>query len=64
MARTTGFPCAVIARMLLDGGWTRPGVHPPETLGADAGVTERILAELGSRGVRVTREERALTQVL
>jgi len=60
MARTTGFPCAVITRMLLEGAWRRPGIHPLEHLGVDAAVTERILRDLAQRGVRVRREERAL----
>jgi hypothetical protein len=29
----------------------RPGVIPPELLGAEAGVLERLLAELAERGV-------------
>lgn len=55
MARTTGFPCAIMARLLADGTWTRPGVHPPEVLGRDAAVTARLLDELRRRGVEVSR---------
>ncbi|MFN8179997.1 MAG: saccharopine dehydrogenase C-terminal domain-containing protein [bacterium] len=57
MARTTGFPCAIVARLVLEGAWSRPGVHPPEVLGRDASVTTRILRELAVRGVSVTRRE-------
>ncbi len=32
MARTTGFPCVIAARMILSGRWTQPGVFPPERL--------------------------------
>jgi saccharopine dehydrogenase-like NADP-dependent oxidoreductase len=53
MARTTGFPCAIVARMLADGRWTEPGVHPPETLGRDAALTDDLLAELRRRGVQL-----------
>lgn len=53
MARTTGFPCAIVARMIVDGSFDRPGVHPPELLGRDEGLTERLLAELDLRGVSV-----------
>jgi len=56
MARTTGFPCALVARMLADGTWAEPGVHPPEILGRHSGITARILAGLEKRGVRVRRE--------
>ena len=58
MARTTGFPCALVARMVADGRWTRPGVHPPETLGADAGLTDDLLSQLKRRGVAIRRETR------
>lgn len=57
MARTTGFPCAIVARMLLDGRIADPGVHPPERLGADAARTGELLEALDARGVRVRRTE-------
>lgn len=57
MARTTGFPCAIVARLLAEGAWTKPGVHPPETLGRDEHVTARILQELKGRGVHVARHD-------
>lgn len=55
MARTTGFACAIVARLLLDGTWREPGVHPPETLGRQEALTARVLKELASRDVRVHR---------
>ena len=57
MARTTGFPCAIIARLLAEGAFTRPGVHPPEVLGRDEALTARILRELNERGVSISRHE-------
>lgn len=57
MARTTGFPCAVVARLLARGAWTRPGIAPPEFLGRDAAVTGTILEELSRRGVSIERRE-------
>jgi saccharopine dehydrogenase-like NADP-dependent oxidoreductase len=53
MARTTGFPCASVARMLADGTLDRVGVLPPELLASVPGLVERVLAELESRGVRL-----------
>ena len=32
MARTTGFPNVIVARMLARGDWDEPGVFPPELL--------------------------------
>lgn len=57
MARTTGFPCAIVARLLARGAWTRPGIAPPEFLGRDAAVTGTILEELSRRGVSIERRE-------
>lgn len=54
MSRTTAFPCAVIARALASGRLNRPGVLAPETLAAEPGLVELVLAELARRGVRYT----------
>jgi lysine 6-dehydrogenase len=52
MSRTTGYVATSAARLLARGGFRRPGVHPPETLGAIPGLLEGVLADLGARGVR------------
>jgi saccharopine dehydrogenase-like NADP-dependent oxidoreductase len=54
MARTTGFPCVIAAKMILDGRSKHPGVLPPELLAREPGVFEAFLAELKARGVHVT----------
>ena len=54
MARTTGFPCAIVARMLARGELARPGVQPPERLADDARFYERMMEELRARGVTIT----------
>lgn len=51
MSRSTGYVATSVARLLLDGAFQRPGVHPPETLGAEPGLLERVLADLAARGV-------------
>jgi saccharopine dehydrogenase-like NADP-dependent oxidoreductase len=51
MSRTTGFPATIVARLLHEGRFTRPGVHPPETLGAEPGLLDRVLGELKHRGI-------------
>lgn len=56
MARTTGFPCAIVGRLLLSGALKRPGVLPPELLGHEPGLLQRLTAELAHRGV-VLREK-------
>lgn len=52
MARTTAFPCAIMARLIARGELNRPGVAPPELLGHDEELVERVLAELLARGVQ------------
>ena len=51
MARTTAFPCTIVARLLASGGLRRPGVNPPEFLADDPRLVELVLAELRRRGV-------------
>jgi lysine 6-dehydrogenase len=51
MSRCTGFPATIMARMLADGRFARPGVHAPEVCGARPGVLEAMLDELGKRGI-------------
>ena len=53
MARMTGFPAAIIARMLAGGEISAAGAVPQETIVP----AERLLAELARRGVRVERWE-------
>ena len=51
MSRTTAFPATIMAGLLADGAFRRPGVHAPETVGAVPGLLERILDALQQRGV-------------
>lgn len=60
MARTTGFPCAIVARMILRGEIKEKGVLPPELLGKTPGMLDQVLAELSKRGVTLTNREEAI----
>lgn len=60
MARTTGFPCATGARLLLEGAFGRAGVFPPELLAPDEALHARFLADLAARGVVVEETEEEL----
>jgi lysine 6-dehydrogenase len=51
MSRTTGFPCTIMARLLVDKRFERPGVHPPEIVGQEPGLLEHFLEQLRARGV-------------
>jgi len=63
MSRTTAFPAAIMAGLMLEGAFRVPGVHAPESVGRQPGLLERVLSELLARGVRchqnVTVEEAA-----
>jgi lysine 6-dehydrogenase len=52
MSRTTAFPCAIMARMILRGEFRRPGVVPPEFVGQTPGMLAKVLGELERRNVR------------
>jgi saccharopine dehydrogenase-like NADP-dependent oxidoreductase len=53
MARTTAFPCTIVARLLAEGSLRRPGVIPPELLASEPGVVEHVLRALRRRGIAV-----------
>jgi saccharopine dehydrogenase-like NADP-dependent oxidoreductase len=55
MARTTAYPCASAARMLADGAFSEPGVHPPEVLGMRDDVYRRLIDDLNKRRVAIHR---------
>lgn len=60
MARTTAFPCTILARMLLDGDIDAHGVHVPEMIGCDARRTQHVLDELQRHGVQYHFREEPL----
>lgn len=51
MSRATGFPCAIVARLIAEGDYTRKGVSPPEYLGKQHEVYNKILKELAKRNI-------------
>ena len=55
MARTTGFPCAIVAGMLARGELQRPGVQPPERLAGDDRFFKAMMDGLRARGVEIGR---------
>ena len=51
MARTTGYTCAVAARLVADGRYRHPGISPPEFLGARADIYDALMDGLADRGI-------------
>jgi saccharopine dehydrogenase-like NADP-dependent oxidoreductase len=54
MARTTGFSCAIVARLIVSRRFATPGIHPPEALARHPDLFEHVLAELANRGVVIS----------
>ncbi|MCZ7557371.1 MAG: saccharopine dehydrogenase NADP-binding domain-containing protein [Bacteroidia bacterium] len=52
MARTTGYTCAVAARLVANGTYRRIGISPPEYLGAEKTVYDALLQGLTDRGIQ------------
>ena len=52
MARTTGYTCTAVARLVLDGDYSQKGICPPEFVGRADGCRERVEKYLEDRGVR------------
>ena len=57
MARTTGYTCAAMVRLVASGRYRRAGISPPEYVGREPGCWAFIRAELASRGVVFTQTE-------
>lgn len=52
MARTTGYTCTAVARLILENGFDRKGICPPEFIGAGEGCMQFITSELEKRGIK------------
>ncbi len=59
MARTTGYTCTAVARLLLEGKLENKGIFPPENIGAIPGYNDRILNMLRQKNInlRVTENQ-------
>lgn len=53
MARTTGFTCTGMARLIARGLWTEPGVAPPEVVGRNAECFDFVIQHLEKRNVQI-----------
>ncbi|MFC2168640.1 saccharopine dehydrogenase family protein [Acidobacteriota bacterium] len=52
MARTTGYSCTAVTRLVLDGVYSHKGISPPEYVGRVKGCREYVEKYLEDRGVR------------
>jgi len=60
MARTTGYTCTAVARVVAAGAFCEPGVWAPEQLGRAPGAYDLIMADLERHGVRFQMREEIL----
>jgi len=51
MARTTGYTCTAMVRMVARNLYTEPGISPPELVGRDRACFDFVMKELEERGV-------------
>jgi lysine 6-dehydrogenase len=51
MARTTGYTCTAVARLVLGGAYSEKGISPPEFVGRVDGCRESVESYLKDRGV-------------
>ncbi len=54
MARTTAFPCAIVARLLAEGRIPGPGVFAPEAIGANEELFGAVVDGLDERNIVIT----------
>ena len=53
MARTTGYTCTGMARLIARGLWTEPGVAPPEVVGRNAECFDSVIQHLEKRNIQI-----------
>ena len=63
MARTTAFPCAIMARVLARREFTEFGVFPPELLARDHNLFDHVVDALRHRGVVITKNVETVSPV-
>lgn len=51
MARTTGYTCTSVARLLLDKHYSRKGISPPEFIGEDDECFHKVIKDLQNRNI-------------
>jgi len=54
MARTTAFPCSIVAQMIAKGQMKTPGVIHPAKIGYDGKLTEIFFKEMAKRQIKIT----------
>jgi lysine 6-dehydrogenase len=53
MARTVGYTCTAMVRVLASGLWTKPGLTPPEIVGRDETCFAAVMDHLAKRSIHI-----------
>jgi len=53
IARTTGYTCTGMVRLVAEGLWTEPGLAPPEVVGRNAECFDAVVNHLEARGIHI-----------
>jgi saccharopine dehydrogenase-like NADP-dependent oxidoreductase len=56
MARTTGYTCTAVAKLVLNGEYIRKGISPPEFIGAEENSFKKVMEYLNERGIKYIAE--------
>jgi lysine 6-dehydrogenase len=59
MARTTGFPCSIVAQMIAKGEMDMPGVIHPALIGYDERLSELFFEEMARRDIMIMESHTA-----
>ena len=54
MAKTTAFPCSIVAQMIAKGQMNTPGVIHPAKIGYDEKLSNTFFAEMARRNIKIT----------
>lgn len=57
MAKTTAWPCSIVAQMMANGEFNKKGVVHPAWLGYDEKLSDKFFSELGKRGINITESK-------
>lgn len=61
MARTTGYTCSAVARLLIEGRYKKRGISPPEFVGKEGDCFNYVASYLKERNVQYTVNEELIT---
>ena len=58
MARTTGYTCTAVTRLILEGKLENKGIFPPEYIGAIPGYLDKVLNMLKQKNIIIRKTDR------